>query len=84
MPKLINQIKWASISIPLNIGESAGKRNRANSRKYFGIAKGSAMECAAALDVCSVLEIVIEKEKIESKQLLHRIVAMLTKLSHSI
>ena len=40
------------------------------------------MECAAALDVCSVLEIVNEKEKVESKQLLHRIVAMLTKLSH--
>ena len=81
---LANQIKRASISIPLNIGEGAGKRSKADSRKYFDIARGSAMECAAALDVCSVLEILSEKDKVESKQLLHRIVAMLTKLSHSV
>ncbi len=40
------------MSIPLNIGEGAGKRTKPDCRRYFDIARGSSMECAAALDVC--------------------------------
>ena len=80
---LADQIKRAAMSIPLNIGEGAGKRTKADCRKYFDIARGSAMECAAAIDVCKVMELIDENEQRSSKVLLHRIVAMLTKLGRS-
>ena len=78
---IADQIKRAAMSIPLNIGEGAGKRTKADCRKYFDIARGSAMECAAAIDVCRVLELIKEQDLKSSKELLHRIVAMLTVLA---
>jgi len=39
------------------------------------------MECAAAMDVCQVLGLIDDAKAKEAKELLHRIVAMLTKLS---
>ena len=78
---LSDQMRRASMSIPLNIGEGAGKRTKADCRKYFDIARGSAMECAAAMDVCHTLNLIDSQRHEEIKHLLHRIVAMLTKLS---
>ncbi len=37
----------ASQSIPLNIAEGNGKTAEADRRRYFEIARGSALECAA-------------------------------------
>ena len=45
------------------------------------IARGSAMECRATIDVCHILGLVSDVKKTQTKELLHRIVAMLTKLS---
>lgn len=78
---LSDQIKRAAMSIPLNIAEGAGKRTKPDCRKYFDNARGSAMECGAAMDVCRVLKLVEEKRAQDAKELLHRIVSMLTKLS---
>ena len=78
---LTDQIRRASMSIPLNSGEGAGKRTQPECRKYFDNARGSAMECAAAMDVCQVLGLIDDVKAKEAKELLHRIVAMLTKLS---
>ena len=44
---LSDQLKRAAMSIPLNIGEGAGKRTKPDCRKYFDNARGSAMECNA-------------------------------------
>lgn len=78
---LSDQLKRASMGIPLQIAEGAGKRSRPDCRKYFDIARGSAMECGSVLDVCNHLNLVDdEKLIIPGKQLLERIVAMLTKL----
>ena len=77
---LVDQIRRASLSIPLNIGEGAGKRTKPDCRKYFDTARGSAMECAAAVDVCCTLEVIGADQAVQAKELLHRIVAMLTKL----
>ncbi len=41
----------ASQSIPLNIAEGNGKTADADRRRYFEIARGSALECAAIQDV---------------------------------
>jgi four helix bundle protein len=77
---LADQIRRASISIPLSIGEGAGKRTRADCRRYFDIARGSAMECGAAVDVCRALSLIGDEQSRDAKDLLKRIVAMLTKL----
>ena len=79
---LADQIRRASVGIPLCIGEGAGKRTKADCRRFFDIARGSAMECAAAVDVCRALELIGNDRASEAKTLLHRIVAMLTKLGH--
>lgn len=81
--ELSDQIKRAAMSIPLNIAEGAGKRTKPDCRKYFDIARGSAMECGAAIDVCKVLQLIDAKKIGDGKALLHRIVSMLTKLSRS-
>ena len=44
----------ASQSIPLNIAEGNGKTAEADRRRYFEIARGSALECAAIQDVLVV------------------------------
>lgn len=50
-----DQLRRASTSTPVNIAEGSGKTTRADQRRYYAIARGSAMECAAWLDVCRVL-----------------------------
>ena len=76
-----DQLKRAALSIPLNIAEGTGKTSRADRQRYYGIARGSAMECGAILDACRVLELgdveLIEK----GKELLVRVVSMLTKMA---
>ena len=67
-------------SIPLNIAEGNGKVNAADRRKYFDIARGSALECAAVQDVLEVGKAIDNEENNNGKQMLDRIVAMLTKL----
>ena len=75
-----DQLKRAAISIPLNIAEGAGKPTRADRSRFHAIARGSAMECAALLDVCMVASLAGVEETHEGKALLARIVAMLTKM----
>jgi four helix bundle protein len=77
---LSDQLKRASISIPLNIAEGAGKTGPADKKKFYAIARGSAMECSAVFDVSNILGIVEEGMYAEGKELLKRIVSMLTKM----
>jgi four helix bundle protein len=74
--ELRDQLKRAAMSVPLNIAEGAGKPSTADRARYHGIARGSAMECGALLDVCLVASAITEKEHGEGKTLLVRIVAM--------
>ena len=70
----------ASQSIPLNIAEGNGKTADADRRRYFEIARGSALECAAIQDVLRVGGVLKENEHQERKGHLDRIAAMLSKL----
>jgi len=85
MPKgysiLSDQLKRASLGIPLQIAEGAGKRSKPDCRRFFDYARGSAMECGAVLDVSLKLRLHDEKVLQTGKKLLERIVAMLTKLA---
>ena len=76
---LADQLRRAALSIPLNVAEAAGKISAADRARYYATARGSAMECAAILDVCRALG-VLSANRGSAKALLVRIVAMLTKL----
>jgi four helix bundle protein len=78
--ELRKQLKRASMSVPLNIAEGAGKPTFADRARFHAIARGSAMECGALLDVCAVARVLPNDRLAEGKALLVRIVAMLTKM----
>ena len=77
-----DQLLRASQSIPLNIAEGNGKASEADRRRYFEIARGSALECGAIQDVLQVCGALNREENLRQKAALDRIVAMLTKLGH--
>jgi four helix bundle protein len=54
---LRDQLRRASLSVVLNIAESSGKTTFGEQRRFFAIARGSAMECAAIVDVCRVFDV---------------------------
>ncbi|MBW1697087.1 MAG: four helix bundle protein [Deltaproteobacteria bacterium] len=70
----------ASQSIALNIAEGNGKTSMADRRRYFEIARASALECAAIQDVLVVSNGLNHNESLERKSELDRIAAMLSRL----
>ncbi len=77
---LRDQLRRASSSIPLNIAEACGKTGNADRANFHAIARGSAFECAAILDVLQRFGAVAPEEVEEAKVLLSRVVAMLSKM----
>jgi four helix bundle protein len=78
---LRDQLRRAASSIPLNIAESCGKPGGPDRVRFLSIARGSALECGAILDVGAALQIVDEATVARGKALLARIVAMLTRMT---
>ena len=76
---LADQLRRAATSIPLNIAEAAGKTSTSDRARFHAIARGSAMECGAILDVVHLLK-VAEQDIAQGKELLVRAVAMLSKM----
>jgi len=76
-----DQLARSSLSIPLNIAEGIGKRSMNDRRRYLEIARGSAMESAAALDVLIAQRGLSAKDADPGKVLLFRIVSMLTRMT---
>src|SRR4051812_14156161 len=64
----VGQLDRASTSIPLNIREGNGKFTARDRCKYFGIARGSALECAACLDVLVAKRRLAAEECVLGKQ----------------
>ena len=67
------------MSIPLNIAEGVGKPSPLDQARFHAIARGSAMECGAILDVVRVLQGSADSLD-RAKELVVRIVEMLTKM----
>jgi four helix bundle protein len=81
---LCDQLTRASTSIVLNLAEGAGKHSKADKRRYYLSARGSATESAALLDVLSRLQLLDESRHQAGKQMLVRVVSMLIKLAQSL
>ena len=80
--QLGDQLERASESILLRIAEGAGAAWRsADQRRHFRAARGSAMECAAVLDVCRIRRVGDEQLHQRGRALLLRLTQMLSKLS---
>jgi len=71
----------AAQSIPLNIAEANGKRSLKDRGRFFDIARGSALECAAIHDVLVISGGMAEATSQPLKGSSKRIVAMLTRLA---
>jgi four helix bundle protein len=70
----------ASQSIPLNIAEGNGKGTDADRRRYFEIARDSALEFASIQDCLEACDVLSVAPHVQGKTMLTRIVSMLTKL----
>ena len=75
-----DQLRRAALSIPVNIAEGVGRPNPGDRRGFYGIARGSAMECAAILDACRVIHAASDNSLSQGRALLFRIVSRLTKM----
>ena len=81
--KLADQLRRAATSIPLNIAEGSGKAPGPDHRRFYAIARGSAMECGAIPDVCRLLDLVPAQLTQHCKATLERIVAMLSRMAQT-
>jgi four helix bundle protein len=53
---LRDQLRRAAFSISLNIAEGTGKNGRSDRVRFYSIARGSAMECAAICDIIGIVD----------------------------
>ena len=81
---LKDQLDRASISIALNIAEGNGKSSVKDRCRYFEIARASAFECAACLDILKAKNLISEEKLKTGKKQLQTIISMLIKLGQSI
>jgi len=78
---LRDQLDRASVSIALNIAEGAGRFSPPDKARFYAIARGSATECAAIVDVVLGRGLAPLSLCRQARSLLVRIVQMLTRLN---
>jgi four helix bundle protein len=80
---LADRFTRASTSVVLNLAEGAGKLSKADKRRYYLTARGSATESAALLDICLRLQLLDEPAHKAGKAMIVRIVSMLIRLAQA-
>lgn len=78
--KSLEHLDESSRSVARNIAEGNGKRSSKDRCKYLDIARGSALECSACLDILVARKRLGEGLARDGKAMLVRIVSMLVKL----
>lgn len=77
---LRSQLLRSERSIRFNIAEGAGRNSAGGKAERYRTARGSANECAAALDEIEMSDLAPQARIREAAVILHRIVSMLTRL----
>ena len=77
---LRDQLERAAASVALTLAEGCGRRTRRDRLHFFSMAQGSAMECAAAIDLLRVNGHVTLADATRAKHKVTRIVQMLVGL----
>jgi four helix bundle protein len=72
-----DQLDRASTSVPLNLAEGNGKYAPKDRCRFFDIAHGSALECAAGLDTLVAKGKLTVEQIRPGKEILQRVVRML-------
>jgi len=80
---LRDQLERASLSSVLNLAEGAGRRSRRDKGRFYTIARGSAMETLALIDVLVARQITAAAAAKDATDLGIRVVQMLTKLQQA-
>jgi len=78
--EVCNHLDRASLSALFNTAEGNGKRQSKLRGRFFDDARGSAAECASCLDALVAKGVCTEDRVDKGKNLLYRIVSILTKL----
>ena len=77
---LRDQLERPSLGVVLNIAEGAGRRSSPDKRRFYEMARGSATESAAIVDVLRVRTLASPGHCAEARALVVRIVQMLSRL----
>ena len=73
-----DQLKRAAASIPLNIAEGSGRTRSEDRKRFYAMARGSALECAAICDLVFRIDPRLGDEVKSSKDALHAIASILS------
>jgi len=76
--ELSNQLDRASLSVPLNIAEGSGRVSPRERARHYAIARGSAVECLACLDLMELESLVNSMP--EARAILLRLLMVLSGL----
>jgi four helix bundle protein len=79
-----DQLERASLSVVLNVAEAAGRRSRRDKARYYAIARGSATETAALLDVLAMRRLASPAAIRTGRRLAIRVVQMLTRIDQKL
>jgi four helix bundle protein len=79
-----DQLERASLSVCLNIAEAGGRRSRRDKARYYSIARGSATEVGALLDVLAMRRLAPPTAIRTGRRLAIRCVQMLTRIDQSL
>jgi four helix bundle protein len=78
---LRDQLERASLGVVLNVAEGAGRRSGPDKRRFYEMARGSATETAAIIDVLKVRSLASAAACAEARTLAVRVVQILSKLT---
>jgi four helix bundle protein len=79
-----DQLERASLSVVCNIAEGAGRRSRKDKRRIYAMARGSAAETAAIVDVLRLRHLAPEGQCRVARSLAVRVIQLLTKLDKAL
>jgi len=81
--RIIDQLLRASLSIPLNIAEGAGRYSKADKKNFYVIARGSVFECVAIIDILYDSGLISQPRKTDLYDKLEELSKMISGLINS-